>query len=81
MDKAIIILKIKDRDEEFELEIPTDITVKELCKAISVGFKLDEENSQISNYYIRTFNPLAFIKGRDKLKDYGVRNGTIIEIV
>lgn len=81
MNKAIIILKIKDIDEEFELEIPTDITVKELCKAISTGFNLDEENTKISNYYIRTFNPLAFIKGRDKLKDYGVRNGTIIEII
>lgn len=81
MDKVIVILKIKDIDEEFELEIPTDITVKEFCKAISEGFKLDESNMSISNYYIRTFNPLAFIKGRDKLKDYGVRNGTTIEIL
>lgn len=81
MDKVIIKLKIKDMDEIFELEIPIDITVKEFCKAISEGLNINEENTKISNYYIRTFNPLAFIKGRDKLKDCGVRNGTIIEIV
>ena len=81
MDKAIIILKIKDTDEEYELEIPVDITVKELCNALNIALKLKERNIEISNYYIRTFNPLSFIKGRDVLKDYGIRNGTTIELI
>ena len=81
MDKAIITLKIQNTNEEYELEIPTEITVKELCNALNIGLKLKERNIQISNYYIKTFNPLSFIKGRDILKDYGVRNGTIIELV
>lgn len=81
MDKAIITLKIKNTNEEYELEIPTNITVKELCNALNVGLRLEERNIDISNYYIKTFNPLSFIKGRDVLKDYGIRNGTIIELV
>ena len=81
MDKAIITLKIKNTNEEYELEIPTNITVKELCNALNVGLRLEERNIDISNYYIKTFNPLSFIKGRDILKDYGIRNGTIIELI
>ena len=57
------------------------ITVKELCNALNRGLRLEERNIDISNYYIKTFNPLSFIKGRDVLKDYGIRNGTIIELV
>lgn len=81
MDKAIITLKIQNTNEEYELEIPINITVKELCNALNVGLRLEERNIDISNYYIKTFNPLSFIKGRDVLKDYGIRNGTIIELV
>ena len=81
MDKAIITLKIQNTNEEYELEIPINITVKELCHALNVGLRLEERNIDISNYYIKTFNPLSFIKGRDFLKDYGIRNGTIIELV
>jgi len=81
MDKAIITLKIQNTNEEYELEIPTNITVKELCNGLNVGLRLEERNIDISNYYIKTFNPLSFIKGRDVLKDYGIRNGTIIELV
>ena len=81
MDKAIITLKIQNTNEEYELEIPTNITVKELCNALNVGLRLEERNIDISNYYIKTFNPLSFIKGRDVLKDYGIRNGTIIELI
>lgn len=81
MDKAIITLKIQNTNEEYELEIPTNITVKELCNALNVGLRLEERNIDISNYYIKTFNPLSFIKGRDILKDYGIRNGTIIELI
>ena len=81
MDKAIITLKIQNTNEEYELEIPTNITVKELCNALNRALRLEERNIDISNYYIKTFNPLSFIKGRDILKDYGIRNGTIIELV
>ena len=81
MDKAIITLKIQNTNEEYELEIPINITVKELCNALNRALRLEERNIDISNYYIKTFNPLSFIKGRDVLKDYGIRNGTIIELV
>ena len=48
MDKAIVILKIKDRDEEFELEIPTDITVKEIiCLAEKRRYLLKESVNSI----------------------------------
>lgn len=81
MDKAIITLKIQNTNEEYELEIPINITVKELCNALNRALRLEERNIDISNYYIKTFNPLSFIKGRDVLKDYGIRNGTIIELI
>ena len=81
MDNAIITLKIQNTNEEYELEIPINITVKELCNALNRALRLEERNIDISNYYIKTFNPLSFIKGRDILKDYGIRNGTIIELI
>ena len=81
MDKGIVIVNVDGQKEEYELEIPLTISVKELCAALSTALKLDEKNIEISGYYIRTENPTCFLKGNDILKDYNISFGSKIILI
>lgn len=81
MDKAVVTVKIEGTDEEYELEIPTDVTVKEICAALSKALKLEERKIKISGYYIKTENPICFLKGNDVLKKYNIASGTTIILI
>lgn len=81
MDKGIVIVKIDGLKEEYELEIPLNISVKELCAALSTALKLDEKGIELSGYYIRTENPTCFLKGNDILSDYNISFGSKIILI
>ncbi len=80
-DRAIIIVKIFPRKEIYDIDIPLDISANDLVIALNEAFKLEIDTDNILNCYLRLENPIALIHGNKLLKDYGVRNGTIINIV
>lgn len=80
MDKGIVIVKIGNSKEEFELEIPLNISVKEICKSIFKALKIDE-NKSVTGYYIKTENPTCFLKGNDILAAYGISSGSKIILI
>ncbi len=82
MDKntAIIILKIHKRKMEVDLEIPLDITANELVNGLNEAFYLDINVSDINHCYLKTENPIALLKGNRTLGEYGLRNGSIINV-
>lgn len=81
MDKGIVIVKIDGIDEEYELEIPLNIKVKELCATLKIALNLNEKGIKITGYYIRTENPTCFLKGNDILKDYNISFGSKIILI
>lgn len=81
MEKAVVIVKIEGTDKEYELEIPIDITVKEICAALSKALKFEERNIKVSGYYIKIENPTGFLKGNDVLQKYGIANGSTIILI
>lgn len=81
MEKAVVIVKIEGTKEEYELEIPIDITVKEICAALNKALEFEEKNIKVSGYYIKTENPTGFLKGNDVLKKYGIANGSTIILI
>lgn len=81
MESAIVTVKVEGIAKDYELEIPIDITVKEICAALSKALKLEEKRAHISGYYIKTENPTCFLKGNDVLKKFNISNGSTIILI
>lgn len=77
-NKAIVIFKIHRRKEEYDLEIPLDISANDLVNALNVAFNLNIDTGNIKNCYLQAEKPIALLKGNKLLADYGIRNGTVI---
>ena len=78
-DKAIMIVKIFSRKEVYDIEVPLDISANDFVIALNQAFQLGIDTNNILNCYLKTESPTALIRGNKLLRDYGLRNGTIIE--
>jgi len=79
-NNAVVILKIHYRNFETDLEIPLDISANDLIVALNTAYDLGIDTSDVKTCYVKTENPIALIKGNTAISEYGVRNGTIINI-
>lgn len=77
-EKAIIIFEITKSKQSVDLEIPLNISANDLVLALNSAYDLGIEVSNIKNCYLKAERPIALLKGNKSLKDFGVRNGTII---
>ena len=79
-ERAVVVLRIHDREFEADLDIPLDISANELLMGINEAYGLGIDISNTANCYLRTENPIALLRGSKTLFEYGVHNGTIINI-
>lgn len=79
-EKAVVILNIPYKSIRQDIEIPLDITANELLVALDHAYKLGIDTENVMNCYVKTENPIALIKGNRTFAEYGVRNGTVINI-
>lgn len=79
-DRAIMIVKIFSRKEVYDIDVPLDISANDLVIALNQAFRLGIDTDNILNCYLKTERPTALIRGNKLLKDYGLRNGSIINI-
>lgn len=77
-DTALVIFKINKRGFSADLEVPLDITANELITGLNTAYNLDIDASNIMDCYLRSENPIALLRGNRSLKDFGIRNGTVI---
>lgn len=77
-DKAIIIFNNIKRQQSIDLEIPLNISANDLVLALNSAYDLGIDISNIKNCYLKAERPIALLKGNKTLKEFGVRNGTII---
>ena len=75
---AIVIFRLHKRGEEYDLELPLDITANELFHALNEAFHLAEDESMPANCYLQAEDPIALLKGNHTLEEFGIRNATII---
>lgn len=80
-EKAIVILKIHKRKFTVDLEVPLDISANEFVIALNTAYELGIDVSNVKNCYLRAENPIALLKGNKLLSEFGVRNGTVINIL
>ena len=71
-------LCIFSRNIKLDISVPLEISANELIIGLNEGFGLGMDTSDISKCFLRTESPIALIKGNKSLKDFGLRNGTII---
>lgn len=77
-ETVIIVFKIVKKNYTADLEIPLDITANELVVALNAAYDLKIDVSDIKNCYLKAENPIMLLRGNRTLREYGVRNGTII---
>lgn len=77
-EKAVIVFKILNRKQSFDLEIPLSISANDLVLALNSAYELGIDTSNIKNCYLKAERPIALLKGNKSLENFGVRNGTII---
>ena len=75
---AICILHPGGSSDPLDLEIPLNLPAEELIGALRRTFLPELREGEPESGFLRCENPIALLHGRRKLKDWGVRDGTIL---
>lgn len=77
-ETAVIIFNIIQRAFSADLEVPLEITANELVLALNTAYSLGIDTTDIKNCYLKSENPIALLRGNKTLKEFGIRNGSIV---
>jgi uncharacterized ubiquitin-like protein YukD len=77
-EKAIVIFNAYKKNICVDIEIPTDITARELICALNFAYSLEIDTENETKCHLQMENPIALLRGNKILKDCGIRNGSII---
>jgi len=78
-NNAIVTINFTKTGQSRDLEIPLDISASELCSALYEKY-LPGQCGDMQQYYLRTERPIALLRGERTLREYGIRDGTVINI-
>lgn len=80
MDKkeAIILFQDHRNAREMDLEIPLDITANELIVGLNTGLSLGLNTDNLFQCSLSAENPIVLLKGNRTLREFGLRDGTVI---
>lgn len=77
-EKAIIIFNIVRKNTSVDLEVPLDISANELVTALNTAYEIGIDTTDIKNCYLKAEKPVALLRGNRTLREFGIRNGSII---
>lgn len=77
-EKIIVILNLHQRNEQHDLEIPTDITAVELITGLNEAYDLGISVSELSRACLKSENPIALLRGNKLIREYGLHNASVI---
>ena len=76
---AIITVNLIKSKQSHDLEVPLDISASELCAALFQNY-LPEQHGYMQQYYLKAERPIVLLRGERTLREYGIRDGSIINI-
>lgn len=79
LSHAIITINITYAEKSVDLEVPLDISASELCSALFEKY-LPARHGDIGQYYLKAERPIALLRGDHTLREYGIRDGSVINI-
>ena len=65
-------------NRHMDINIPFDISANDLIVALNQALKLGMDTDDISQCHLKTENPIALLRGSKTLRDFRLREGTII---
>lgn len=77
-DSIVVVLKINKR--KCDIEIPLDITARELVVGLNSAYELNIDTNNIKNCYLKVENPIMLLRGNMLLRESSIRNGSVIHI-
>ncbi len=77
-ESVIIVFHALKKDISMDLELPLNITAKELIAALNKAFDLGIEAEEIRNCYLKSERPIALLKGSRTMEEFGICNGSEI---
>jgi len=80
-ERIIAVLYLHKKKTKIDIDIPLNITANELIIGLNQGFVLGMDTRDLSQCYLKTENPIAFLKGNKTLAEYELRNGTVINFI
>ncbi|MBE6901024.1 MAG: hypothetical protein E7478_00960 [Ruminococcaceae bacterium] len=78
-NSAVITVNLLKYGASYDLEVPLDISANELCSALFQMFFPQKQND-MNQYYLKAEKPITLLRGERTLREYGIRNGSIINI-
>lgn len=79
MDEKIIVnFNIIERNFSVDIEIPLDITARELVIGLNAAYELGIDTTDAKVCYLKAENPIALLRGNKLLSEYGLRNGSAL---
>ena len=76
---VIITLNLIRKNETHDLEVPLDISANDLCSAIYLKY-IPDQYGDIRRYCLKAERPIALLRGERTLREYGIRDGSVINI-
>lgn len=80
LNSVIVTINLLKSGESHDLEVPLDISANELCSALFQVY-LPDQLEDMQQYYLRTERPIALLRGERTLREYGIRDGSAINIL
>ncbi len=77
---AIMTLRFCQKGTTMDIEVPLTITANELVQALHQTFGLQMDTNNMTECFLKTEHPIALIRGSRTLQEYGLRNGTVINL-
>ncbi len=77
-ERVIILFSAPEKNIYCDLDVPLDMSANDLVIALNNAYSLGVDVSDITQCYLRCKNPIALIKGKKLLGEFGVRDGSII---
>ena len=82
MTKNLILnLNLMNRNENYDIEVSDEITAHELVYGLNEAYNLGIDTNDITHSFLRTENPVALLRGDKTLYEFGLHNGTVINVV
>ncbi len=79
VNSAIISVNLLNAKKQYDLEVPLDISANELCAALFQHYLPGKQNN-VQQYYLKAERPIALLRGERTLREYGLRDGSVINI-
>ncbi len=76
--KIIITFNILEQNKTVDIEVPLNITARELVIGLNQAYDLGLDTSDAKVCYLKAENPIALLRGNKLISEYGLHDGSII---